>query len=413
MSDRTEKIDARGETCRGSSGIENFDSATRCYDPRQLETSKLDKHMDVLDKNSTIVVSPSLFVSETPKKTDKYSQLSLVVGKVSLVLDNLFSDYDVSEEKCSIEGVCRMYENNQAFTTFRIRVYHSFAKGKPDEMRYVIVARKLSGDSLTFYRILNEMKSVFAVKNDGSIIDDPVSLGNCKRSFSSRGAQVQEEKMMRTYIDDLATILEGEFMDQKILAARALAHYARLGAAASKAIIENLSIVHSLMHIFDLADDLFIQPSYNHISCCELQLYTTFILAELSEDPKTAQLFINYGILERCFKSMLLVAQFEAGANRSRPRKYESVKRQNIKFWYRQSKRETARCLANIAAARRLEAADALRSRGFDYMMLSSGILSDDTMYSETRRFVSIFKGAEPGGCDSFSKHTRIRNRSA
>merc|ERR1712232_177417 len=327
------------------------------FDPKMLFAPKLDKVVDIPYKNSAILVAPSLYRNQK----EDFEVLSLIVNAVSKVLDTNSCDYDITEENLKIKGVCRLTDKNEAFTSFSIRIFHSFIKGSA-ERRYVVVAHKLSGDSSVWYPVFSKLKSALMMK--GVDTSSKVDCTSSRLLNSTDGTNEAVEKSVNYF----TTVLESGYFDQKIQAAKALAHLVSSNNLARRLVINNSRLMNSLKDVFDSGDELFRKPSDDHYLYCELQLFTTSIWAELSKDKDTeiSRSLIEHGVLSKCFNSIKLLCEHEEKLRNPEEGK-SLVKRHNIKFWYRQSKRETARCLANIATKSSVETAAALQSEGLGW----------------------------------------------
>jgi len=350
---------------------------------------------DIPDKNSVILVSTSFYNQYKSGSLDESAKLSLIVREISSNLDNMRSTYDISENECSFD--CSQFcRDTLEFTSFYIRVYHSFMKKKPDEKRHVIVAHRLRGDSLQYFKIFNQIKAAFTMKDEEPCIVNS-SLNPRKKVFLQRqGNRLSEEEFVREKVRNWGYLLEkNDYLDQKTFAVRALAMLARSSVAARKAICENRNLIDRLRFLFDKTDDLFCQPNNISYPECDLQLYTTCIFAALSEDPQAIHFLMGSGIFKQCFKSILFLSQFESNqvcASSKRGEVDDSVRNHKINHHYKHSKRETARCLANISAVASLQALTALQSEGLDFCTLSHDGLSDDEIRGYTERFLSCMR---------------------
>jgi len=342
----------------------------------------LDKVIDIPYKNAAILVSPSLYNS--------VKEEALILGRILDIitknLDKSRCDYDITEENLKIKGVCRLSDRNEAFTSFTIKVFSSFLKGS-GEKRYVVVGHKLSGDSLVWFPIFNAIKSALMMKGFEST--PKLSLSDFRKSVGFTADETNEavQKSVAYY----ASALESGYLDQKIQAVKAISHLVSISSFARRLVVQNTNLMNKLKEAFDSTDVLFRKPTDDHYMDCELQLFTTSIFASLSEDTEFVNSLIDQGVLSKCFNSIRLVLEHEEEVASPEGKSKHLIQKHNIKFWYRQSKRETARCLANIASKSCRETATALED---EEVRLNYSIISDDKIRSHTARFTMCLQKA-------------------
>mmetsp|Transcript_18535 Transcript_18535/g.42389 ORF Transcript_18535/g.42389 Transcript_18535/m.42389 type:complete len:340 (-) Transcript_18535:657-1676(-) len=222
------------------------------YNPMALHAPKLDKLMDIPCKKAVVVVAMSFYAMDK----DECSKLSHIASTIVSILDRFWCDFDVSEDNFKFKGVCRLNENIETFTSFSIKIFHAFLKGSSqNDRRHVIVARRLSGDSLSFFGIFQEIRSALSMKSHIS----PPKLSSHNHlcdGFDMCNNFFAEESLQGTIID-LSGVLAKDSIDQKIFAVKTLYHLIKLEDKAKKLVIENLALMDSFKDIFDFTDDLF------------------------------------------------------------------------------------------------------------------------------------------------------------
>merc|ERR1712183_1021264 len=122
----------------------------------------------------------------------------------------------------------------------------------------------------------------------------------------------------------------------------------------------------------------------------------TTVLRGLSEEPSCISLLIQSGFLTKCFESLCYVAKYEEECNANKCQECADgspcINRHNVKFWYRQSQRETARCFANMTDCT-ADTVKVLLGRGIDGSQLAqwcelTNHFSDEVVRQSAKKFI-------------------------
>mmetsp|Transcript_29033 Transcript_29033/g.66491 ORF Transcript_29033/g.66491 Transcript_29033/m.66491 type:complete len:440 (-) Transcript_29033:99-1418(-) len=350
-------------------GISDFDEKT-------LKAHKLDLVRDSPEKNCSFLVPANL-------------ELLVIANIICKTLRKAPCDFDVVESKCKWKGV---YHGFSAFVSFSIRVYFAHMKGCGTK-RYIIVTRRLSGDCIAFRQLYGSLKSsicggVCPAVNQFSFRNEPAA--QWYDSSLSKAGSVERD------VFALCEMVESSFLDQQIFALQALSQLIQSNEAAKLCVVRNSKLMKCLLNIFEFCDDRYCQAGEDCHLISELQHHTTTVLRGLSEEPSCISLLIQSGFLTKCFESLCFVAKYEEECNANKCQECADgspcINRHNVKFWYRQSQRETARCFANMTDCT-VDTVKVLLGRGIDDSQLAqwcelTNHFSDEVVRQSAKKFI-------------------------
>mmetsp|Transcript_29035 Transcript_29035/g.66496 ORF Transcript_29035/g.66496 Transcript_29035/m.66496 type:complete len:444 (-) Transcript_29035:99-1430(-) len=364
-----EPLQAKEFSAGGAEGLADFDE-------KILAAQKIDLVRDSPEKNCSFLVPANL-------------ELLVIANIICKTLRKAPCDFDVVESKCKWKGV---YHGFSAFVSFSIRVYFAHMKGCGTK-RYIIVTRRLSGDCIAFRQLYGSLKSsicggVCPAVNQFSFRNEPAA--QWYDSSLSKAGSVERD------VFALCEMVESSFLDQQIFALQALSQLIQSNEAAKLCVVRNSKLMKCLLNIFEFCDDRYCQAGEDCHLISELQHHTTTVLRGLSEEPSCISLLIQSGFLTKCFESLCFVAKYEEECNANKCQECADgspcINRHNVKFWYRQSQRETARCFANMTDCT-VDTVKVLLGRGIDDSQLAqwcelTNHFSDEVVRQSAKKFI-------------------------
>jgi len=322
------------------------------FDKKLLTAPKLDLLRDAPEKNCSFLVPANLVSSNE-------SPLFLLATIIEKTFEDSPCEFDVKESKCKWKGVCHGFSS---FVAFTLRIY-SVTMKKCGSPRHIVVVKRLSGESIPFRQLYGSLKA--------AICSVPCSITSFRMRGSSSmydpswtdGGSIEKE------IDTLFEMVQSNYIDQQIFALKALSKVIQSNEVARQMVVGNSQFMKNLLNIFEFTDDRYCQSGEHCHLISELQHHTTAVLRKLSEDPSCISSLVQNRFLLKCFESLYLIAKYEIECNKCPD---ESLKyRHNIKFWYRQSQREIAKCLGNITSCPTVDAVQALLEDGVENSKLN------------------------------------------
>jgi len=339
---------------------------------------KLNPLTDAPEKNCRFLV---------PEKrlTSSECLLSSLADIVCRTLRETSCDYDVKESTCKWKGVCHGYSS---FVAFTVQIYFVTMKGC-GSCRHVVVVQRLSGESIPFRKLYNSLKAAVCGVACPQFRQHSLNFGGSDQCDSSWNHDSIEKE-----IGSLFKMSENKYLDQQIFALKAISKLVQSDRAAKLVVASSSQFMKNLLNIFEFTDARYCQLGKHCHLISELQLHTTRVLGELSEEPSCISFLVQSGVLLKCFDSLYFIAKYEAQMNLQND---EFTKHhRNIQFWYRQSQREIAKCLRNITTCPTVDAVERLQEEGVEQSKLMdwcslTNHFSCENVRSDAKRFIPVF----------------------
>jgi len=347
------------------------------FDKNLLSAPKLNVHLDAPEKNCSFLVPAKQFSSNE-------GPLFSLATIVCRTLQESSCDFDVNEQKCKWKGVCH---GHSSFFAFTVQIYSATMKSCGSR-RHVVVVRRLSGESIPFRQLYGSLKAAICGVACPTI--KQLSFQMCgSGSTWTDGSSIEKE------ISLLCEMVESNYLDQQIFALKALSKLVQSDEAARLIVASNSQFMKSLLNIFEFTDDRYCQSGEHCHLISELQHHTTAVLRRLSEDPSCISLLVQSGFLLKCFDSLYSIAKYEIACSNNSAGESQGCRR-NIKFWYRQSQREIAKCLGNITSCPTVDSVEALRKGGVDNSKLTdwcelTSHFSCESVRTDAKRFIPVY----------------------